>query len=163
MLFRSCPKSVWKIALDPFDSEFKKSEVIKNLQNRKASIKNLLLNQSIISGIGNIYADESLWLARIHPETPANLIPIQDLNNLLNSAKKVMSRALTKGGTSFDALYVNVNGESGFFEISLKAYGQDGKPCQRCYKEIVAIKFGNRHSHLCPNCQKKIKSKSKSK
>ncbi len=151
----SIPKSVSHIALDPFDSKFNSKAVINTMQSRKATIKYLLLNQSIMSGVGNIYADESLWMAKIHPNTPGDKLSTDQLRLLIQSVKKVMQKALAKGGTSFDALYVNINGDSGFFEISLKAYGQDGKPCSRCGSLIKAIKFGARHSHFCPKCQKK--------
>lgn len=148
------PATVAHIGIDPFAENFDSKKAIAQYQARKAGIKSLLLNQEIMSGVGNIYADEALWLANIHPNSPANLLSHNELKNLISCAKKVMKKSLQKGGTSFDALYVDVNGESGFFELSLNAYAQDGKPCKKCGSLITAIKFGGRHSHFCPNCQK---------
>jgi formamidopyrimidine-DNA glycosylase len=148
------PSSVQKIAPDPFSAEFNRDQVIAAIGRRSAAIKTIILNQNILSGIGNIYADESLWLAKIHPERPAHLLTKGEIGRVLDSAKEVMASALEVGGTSFDELYINVNGESGYFDISLNAYGQEGKPCPRCATPIKRIKFANRSSHFCPNCQK---------
>jgi len=111
------------------------------------------LNQHIVSGIGNIYADESLWLAKIHPERRANTLTKVQIDRVLQAAKEVMAQALKVGGTSFDELYINVNGESGYFDIALNAYGKEGEPCPRCGEPITRIKFANRSSHFCPRCQ----------
>jgi len=152
---RNCvPQSVQHIALDPFDEAFNRDEVIKLMKSRKAAIKNVILNQEIMSGVGNIYADESLWRTQIHPEISASDLSIKKIGHLVDVAKQVMAEAIDLGGTSFDALYINVNGESGFFETALVAYGQEGEPCPRCGRLIRRIAFGNRSSHLCPNCQK---------
>jgi formamidopyrimidine-DNA glycosylase len=143
------------IALDPFDPNFDKQAVITRIRSRKAAIKSIILNQEIMSGVGNIYADESLWRAKIHPETPSNQLSARKVTSLVDYAAEVMSEALALGGTSFDAMYINVNGESGFFDQSLAAYGQTGKPCPRCGRPIKRIAFGNRSSHFCPRCQTK--------
>jgi len=143
------------IARDPFDALFDKPTVIRQMRSRKAAIKTVLLNQEIMSGVGNIYADESLWRARIHPETAAYDLSMRKITALVDAAIEVMNEAIAAGGTSFDALYINVNGESGFFAQSLAAYGQENKPCPRCGRGIVRIKFGNRSSHFCPRCQVK--------
>jgi formamidopyrimidine-DNA glycosylase len=113
----------------------------------------VILNQEIMSGVGNIYADESLWRARIHPESPACDLSVRKIGALVDAAKTVMAEAIEAGGTSFDALYVNVNGESGYFKMSLAAYGQEHQPCPRCSREICRIAFGGRSSHFCPKCQ----------
>ena len=147
------PQSALHIAVDPFDKSFDRAAVIAKMKSRKAAIKTVILNQEIMSGVGNIYADESLWRAKIHPETPACDLSIRKIGSLIDSAKTVMSEAIEAGGTSFDALYINVNGESGFFETSLAAYGQEYKPCPRCGREIRRIAFGGRSSHFCPKCQ----------
>jgi formamidopyrimidine-DNA glycosylase len=123
------------------------------MKSRKAAIKSVILNQEIMSGVGNIYADESLWRAKIHPEIPACDLSVRKIGSLIDAATTVMAEALKAGGTSFDALYINVNGESGFFETSLAAYGQEHEPCPRCGREIRRIAFGNRSSHFCPKCQ----------
>lgn len=107
-----------------------------------------------MSGIGNIYADESLWAARIHPETPADRLSTQAVRRLLAEVRLVLAKALAEGGTSFDAQYVNVNGQAGYFAHSLNAYGQQGKPCPRCGTPIVRESFMNRGSHFCPRCQR---------
>jgi formamidopyrimidine-DNA glycosylase len=149
------PQSALHIARDPFDSAFDRSAVIAAMKSRKAAIKSVILNQEIMSGVGNIYADESLWRAKIHPEIPAADLTTRKITSLVDAAIEVMAEAIAIGGTSFDAMYINVNGESGFFETSLAAYGQEGEPCPRCGRQIRRIAFGNRSSHFCPKCQVK--------
>ncbi len=114
----------------------------------------MLLDQTTISGVGNIYADEALWAARIHPETPASTLSTRAVNRLLAEVRAVLGKALIEGGTSFDAQYVNVNGEAGYFAHSLNAYGRTGQPCPRCGRPIVRASFMNRSSHYCPHCQR---------
>jgi formamidopyrimidine-DNA glycosylase len=147
------PSCVEKIALDLFDENFDQKKVIEKINTRSISIKTAILNQNILSGIGNIYADESLWAARIHPESKSNAITPKEIERVIESAKEVMARAIEVGGTSFDELYINVNGESGYFDISLNAYGRENEPCPRCGTLIRRIKFANRSSHFCPRCQ----------
>ena len=149
------PTSALHIAVDPFDPAFDRDAVIAKMKSRKAAIKSVILNQEIMSGVGNIYADESFWRAKIHPETAASDLSVKKIGSLVDAAIEVMAEAVEVGGTSFDAMYINVNGESGFFETSLAAYGQEGEPCPRCGRQIRRIAFGNRSSHFCPNCQKK--------
>ena len=149
------PHSAQHIALDPFDPAFDREAVIAAMKSRKAAIKSVILNQEIMSGVGNIYADESLWRAKIHPEIPASDLSTKKITTLVDAAIEVMAEAVEVGGTSFDAMYINVNGESGFFETSLAAYGQEGEPCPRCGRQIRRIAFGNRSSHFCPKCQVK--------
>ena len=149
------PQSARHIALDPFDPHFNRTAVITRFKTRKAAIKSVILNQEIMSGVGNIYADESLWRAKIHPETPACDLSTKKIASLIDAATEVMAEAIKAGGTSFDSLYINVNGESGFFETSLAAYGQEHQPCPRCGREIRRIAFGGRSSHFCPKCQKR--------
>jgi formamidopyrimidine-DNA glycosylase len=154
-LTNGIPQSALHIARDPFDSAFDRSAVIAAMKSRKAAIKSVILNQEIMSGVGNIYADESLWRAKIHPEIPAADLSTRKITSLVDAAIEVMAAAIEVGGTSFDAMYINVNGESGFFETSLAAYGQEGEPCPRCGRQIRRIAFGNRSSHFCPKCQVK--------
>ena len=154
-LVSGVPTSALHIAVDPFDSAFERDAVIAKMKSRKAAIKSVILNQEIMSGVGNIYADESLWRAKIHPEIAASDLSVKKIGSLVDAATQVMAEAVEVGGTSFDAMYINVNGESGFFETSLAAYGQEGEPCPRCGRQIRRIAFGNRSSHFCPNCQKK--------
>ncbi|MEN9306008.1 MAG: hypothetical protein RLY76_1276 [Actinomycetota bacterium] len=151
------PRSFARIALDIFDPDFKNSEVVDRIRKKKSAIKRVLLDQSVMSGVGNIYADESLWRAKIHPERLAHTLSEDEINELLRAAKSVMSKALKQGGTSFDDLYINVNGESGYFAVELEAYGQEDEPCSRCGTQIKRIVFGNRSSHFCPKCQKNLK------
>jgi len=141
------------IARDLFDPEFNTKLVVESILLKKSEIKRVLLDQKVLSGIGNIYADESLWRARIHPQTAANSLTRRQLSNLLRQATAVMSEALAVGGTSFDELYVNVNGQSGYFDRTLAVYGREGEPCDRCGTPIIRISFANRSSHLCPKCQ----------
>ena len=154
-LAKGIPQSALHIAVDPFDTKFDRSDVITQMNSRKAEIKSVLLNQEIMSGVGNIYADESLWRAKIHPETPACDLSVRKIGVLVDAARTVMAEAIEAGGTSFDALYINVNGESGYFKMSLAAYGQERQPCPRCGREIRRIAFGGRSSHFCPKCQVK--------
>ena len=152
-LTKGIPQSALHIAVDPFDSKFDRAAVITKINSRKAEIKSVLLNQGIMRGVGNIYADESLWRAKIHPETPACDLSITKIGLLVDAATTVMAEAIEAGGTSFDALYINVNGERGYFKMSLAAYGQEHQPCPRCGSEIRRIAFGSRSSHFCPKCQ----------
>jgi formamidopyrimidine-DNA glycosylase len=153
-LTQGIPQSALHIAPDPFDPLFNRTSVINQMKSRKAAIKSVILNQEIMSGVGNIYADESLWRAKIHPEIPACDLSSKKIASLVDAATEVMAEAIKVGGTSFDSLYINVNGESGFFETSLAAYGQEHQPCPRCGREIRRIAFGGRSSHFCPKCQR---------
>ncbi|HEY3293247.1 MAG TPA: bifunctional DNA-formamidopyrimidine glycosylase/DNA-(apurinic or apyrimidinic site) lyase [Candidatus Nanopelagicaceae bacterium] len=148
------PRSVVHIAKDPFDPSFDKSAVLQDLQRRKVKIKSALLNQEIMSGVGNIYADEALWRAKVHPESLTSHLSSRNLRRVVDSAMEVMEEAIEKGGTSFDDMYVHVNGESGFFDLSLAAYGRTGEECPRCGTPIARIIVGLRASHYCPRCQR---------
>jgi len=148
------PSAVAHIARDPLDLRFDDRLFFERLARRNSGIKRALLDQTLISGIGNIYADESLWAARIHYEQPAASLSRAKAKLLLAEVRLVLAKALGEGGTSFDAQYVNVNGASGYFSHSLNAYGQQGKPCPRCGTLIVRENFMNRGSHFCPRCQR---------
>lgn len=148
------PSQVAHIARDPLDPHFSDAAFLSALARRGSGIKRALLDQSLISGIGNIYADESLWAARIHFDQPASSLSRVRARFLLAEVRLVLERALAEGGTSFDAQYVNVNGASGYFSHSLRAYGQQGKPCPRCGGLVVRESFMNRGSHFCPRCQR---------
>lgn len=152
-LIDGVPRVVTHIAPDLFDLKFDKKKVVSEIAKKRGQIKKVILDQGVVSGIGNIYADEALWYARVHPESIAMELSSTQILNILTAAQKVMKRALAAGGTSFDALYINVNGESGYFERSLAVYGQEGEPCRRCGTEIIRIAFANRSSRLCPACQ----------
>ncbi|MHC9045863.1 bifunctional DNA-formamidopyrimidine glycosylase/DNA-(apurinic or apyrimidinic site) lyase [Microbacterium saperdae] len=149
------PSQVAHIARDPLDAAFDDRDFRAALARRGSAIKRVLLDQGVVSGIGNIYADESLWAARIHPETPASVLSTQAVRRLLAEVRAVLMKALAEGGTSFDAQYVNVNGQAGYFAHSLNAYGRQGKPCPRCGTPIVRESFMNRGSHFCPRCQRR--------
>jgi formamidopyrimidine-DNA glycosylase len=123
------------------------------LRRKHSEIKRQLLDQSVVSGIGNIYADEALWRAEVHGARVAAKMPRRQLRTVLEAATDVMRDALAAGGTSFDALYVNVNGQSGYFDRSLAVYGREGEPCRRCGSLIGREKFMNRSSFYCPRCQ----------
>lgn len=150
------PTSAQHIAPDPFDELFDENKTIHNYQKRNIKIKSALLNQEIMSGVGNIYADETLWRAKVHPETNTSDLTTKKLSIIIECARQVMQEAIEKGGTSFDDLYINVNGESGYFEQSLAAYGQENQPCPRCARQISRITFGGRSSHFCRKCQVKL-------
>lgn len=151
------PRSFTRIALDIFDDDFDKNQVIEKWSKKKSAIKRVLLDQSVMSGVGNIYADEALWRAKVHPERMANTLSFEESNEIIRAVKAVMTKAIKQGGTSFDDLYINVNGESGYFAVNLEAYGQEDEPCSRCGTQIKRIVFGNRSSHFCPQCQKNLK------
>jgi formamidopyrimidine-DNA glycosylase len=148
------PSQVAHIARDPLDPHFDDAAFLTKLAKRNTGIKRALLDQGLISGIGNIYADESLWRSRLHYEYPTAQLPKARAKELLAQVRAVLRTALDEGGTSFDAQYVNVNGQSGYFSHSLNAYGQQGKPCARCGRPIVREQFMNRGSHFCPRCQR---------
>jgi formamidopyrimidine-DNA glycosylase len=147
------PRPVAHLARDPLDPRFDSDAVVAVLARKHSEIKRQLLDQTVVSGIGNIYADEALWRAQINGARIASLLSRGQLRTLLEAAAAVMNDALRQGGTSFDSLYVNVNGESGYFERSLDAYGREGLPCLRCGAAIRREKFTNRSSYYCPKCQ----------
>jgi formamidopyrimidine-DNA glycosylase len=147
------PLTITHIARDPLDPEFDDIAFLDALRAKKTGVKRALLDQSLISGVGNIYADESLWRAQLHFERPTEGLHADESVRLLGAVREVMNEALAVGGTSFDSLYVNVNGESGYFARSLNAYGQENQPCGRCGTPIVRVAFMNRSSYYCPHCQ----------
>lgn len=149
------PEPVAHIARDPMDPRFDPEAAVKALRSKRTEIKRALLDQTLVSGVGNIYADESLWRAKLHGLRRADKLTKVKAAELLTHATAVMNEALGQGGTSFDALYVNVNGQSGYFDRSLSAYGQEHKPCTRCGTVIVREPFMNRSSFSCPTCQPK--------
>jgi formamidopyrimidine-DNA glycosylase len=148
------PQPVAHLARDPLDPRFDAAEVVTVLHRKHSEIKRQLLDQTVVSGIGNIYADEALWRARTHGARIAASLTRDQLAGVLEACGEVMADALGQGGTSFDSLYVDVNGESGYFERSLDAYGREGLPCRRCGAPIRREKFMNRSSYYCPNCQR---------
>jgi formamidopyrimidine-DNA glycosylase len=148
------PATVTHIARDPLDPLFDDRVWVRRLRAKRTGLKRALLDQTLASGIGNIYADESLWRARLHWAQPTDELAPARARELLGQVRDVMTEALGQGGTSFDALYVNVNGESGYFDVSLAAYGQEGRPCPRCGRPIVREPFMNRSSYRCPRCQR---------
>ncbi len=147
------PAELLHIARDPLDAAFDDGEFVRRVRRSASGIKRILLNQSVISGVGNIYADEALWLARLHGDRRGDRLRVVDVEQVLAAARQVMTAALGQGGTSFDALYVNVNGESGYFDRSLEVYGQEGEPCSRCGTAVRRTSFMNRSSFFCPTCQ----------
>jgi formamidopyrimidine-DNA glycosylase len=147
------PMPVAHLARDPLDPKFNRDGVVTVLRRKHSEIKRQLLDQTVVSGIGNIYADEALWRTRVNGARVASSLTRAKLAELLDAAADVMTDALGQGGTSFDSLYVNVNGESGYFERSLDAYGREGEPCRRCGAVMRREKFMNRSSFYCPKCQ----------
>lgn len=149
------PTQVAHIARDPLDPAFDDAAFVTATRRKKSAVKRVLLDQTVASGIGNIYADEALWAARIHPETSAAGMSPRTVRRLLAEVRTVLEKALAEGGTSFDAQYVNVNGQAGYFAHSLNAYGRTGQPCPRCGHPIVRVGFMNRSSHYCAHCQRR--------
>lgn len=148
------PVPVAHIGLDPFDDAFDAAAAGRRLRRRRSTLKRALLDQTLVSGIGNIYADETLWRARRHPETPTGRLRAPEARSLFETAREVMAEAIGQGGTSFDRLYVRVNGDSGYFSRRLDVYGREGRPCRRCGVAIIRMAFMNRSSYLCPHCQR---------
>jgi formamidopyrimidine-DNA glycosylase len=147
------PEPVAHIARDPFDPGYDVEATVERMRRRDTGLKRALLDQTLVSGIGNIYADEALWHARLHWARPTATLTRPAARRVLAAAAQVMTAALGDGGTSFDALYVNVYGRSGYFDRSLAVYGQDGKPCRRCGSPVRRETFMNRSSYSCPSCQ----------
>ena len=148
------PARISHIARDPLDHSFDEDALIARIRNRSTAIKRALLDQSLVSGIGNIYADESLWRARLHGARLTAVLSRPRLRGLLSDVRAVLGEAIGAGGTSFDALYVNVNGQSGYFSRTLAVYGRDGLPCLRCGTAVRRVAFMNRSSYFCPHCQR---------
>ena len=147
------PEPISHIAPDPLEAAFDADVFAARLARRKTGVKRALLDQSLISGIGNIYADEALWRAKLHWARPTETLRGAEVSRLLEAVDDVLTEALKAGGTSFDAQYVNVNGESGYFDVSLNAYGREGEPCPRCGAPIRRDAFMNRSAYSCPRCQ----------
>ncbi|HZN18370.1 MAG TPA: bifunctional DNA-formamidopyrimidine glycosylase/DNA-(apurinic or apyrimidinic site) lyase [Micromonosporaceae bacterium] len=147
------PGEISHIALDPLDPSFVDEAFVAALRRRRTGVKRALLDQTLVSGVGNIYADEALWRAGLHGTRPADALTRPAARRLLGHVRQVLVEAIGSGGTSFDALYVNVNGESGYFDRSLNVYGREGEPCPRCGAPIRREPFMNRSSYSCPRCQ----------
>jgi formamidopyrimidine-DNA glycosylase len=147
------PPEIAHIARDPFDPLFDPDAVVAALRRRRTGVKRALLDQTLIGGVGNIYADEALWRAGLHGERLAARLSRAVAHRLLGHVTDVMTEALAQGGTSFDSLYVNVNGESGYFGRDLAVYGREGQPCRRCGTAVRREPFMNRSSYSCPRCQ----------
>jgi formamidopyrimidine-DNA glycosylase len=152
------PHEIAHIARDPMDPAFDDELFVTRVRKKASGIKRILLDQTVVSGVGNIYADEALWLAGLHGDRPGQRLTRAQVLAVLAGVRQVMASALDQGGTSFDALYVNVNGESGYFDRSLQAYGQEGRPCARCGTPVVRVSFMNRSSYFCPSCQRRPRS-----
>jgi formamidopyrimidine-DNA glycosylase len=148
------PRRIQHIARDPLDPLFDDDSFSAALRRRRTGLKRALLDQSLVSGIGNIYADEALWRARLHYARRAETLSRVQVRRLLVAVREVLADALAQGGTSFDSLYVDVNGESGYFDRSLAVYGRAGRPCPRCAAPIRREPFQNRSSFRCPRCQR---------
>jgi formamidopyrimidine-DNA glycosylase len=147
------PRPIAHIAPDPLEPAFDEAAFAAALRRRRTGVKRALLDQSLISGVGNIYADEALWRARLHWARATDTLTRPEIARLVASVREVMTTALAAGGTSFDSLYVNVNGESGYFDRSLAVYGQEGLPCPRCGTPVRRDPFMNRSAYTCPRCQ----------
>jgi formamidopyrimidine-DNA glycosylase len=147
------PIALSHVAPDPLEPAFDRRQLAARLRRRRTGLKRALLDQTLVSGIGNIYADEALWRAQLHFARATEGLRAAEIDRLLDAVDEVLRAAIEAGGTSFDALYVAVNGESGWFDRSLEVYGQEGRPCSRCGTPIVRVRFTNRSSYLCPRCQ----------
>jgi formamidopyrimidine-DNA glycosylase len=149
------PEPVAHIARDLLDPNLDLDALVSRVRRRRTQVKRALLDQTVVSGVGNIYADEALWRAQVHWARPTDKLKAADVRRVLDSAAEVMSEALVQGGTSFDELYVNVNGQSGYFDRSLAVYGRENEECRRCGALVRRDAFMNRSSFSCPVCQPK--------
>ncbi|MGY1591746.1 bifunctional DNA-formamidopyrimidine glycosylase/DNA-(apurinic or apyrimidinic site) lyase [Geodermatophilus sp. SYSU D00708] len=147
------PRRLAHIAIDPLDDSFDTAGFSAALRRRRTEVKRALLDQTLIGGVGNIYADEALWRARLHGARPTDKLTRAQVEDLLAGVRDVLGEALAQGGTSFDSLYVDVNGQSGYFSRFLAVYGQEDRPCPRCGTPVVRESFMNRSSYSCPSCQ----------
>jgi formamidopyrimidine-DNA glycosylase len=147
------PGRLAHIAIDPLDDSFDADGFSAALRRRRTEVKRALLDQTLIGGVGNIYADEALWRARLHGNRPTDKLTRAQVADLLEGVRDVLGESLAQGGTSFDSLYVDVNGQSGYFSRHLAVYGQVDRPCPRCGTPIVRESFMNRSSYSCPQCQ----------
>ena len=154
---RGLPGPARHIARDLLDPHLDRTGLLARLRRREGAVKRALLDQGLVSGVGNIYADEALWRAGLHGERAAASLRPVELRRVLDAAAGVMTEALAQGGTSFDSLYVDVNGSSGYFSRSLAVYGQQGRPCPRCGTAVVREAFTNRSSFRCPRCQRRAR------
>jgi formamidopyrimidine-DNA glycosylase len=154
------PAEIAHIARDPMDPLFDDEAFVAALRKKHTEVKRALLDQTLISGVGNIYADEALWRVKLHGARPTDLLTRPAARRLLAAVREVLSEAIGAGGTSFDSLYVNVNGESGYFDRSLNAYGREGLPCHRCGTPMRREAFMNRSSYSCPHCQPRPRPRS---
>ena len=152
------PPLLAHIARDPLDPDFDDDEFVERVRRRRTGLKRALLDQTLVSGIGNIYADETLWRAQLHGERPTERLSRPTVRRVLQHARDVLNEAVAAGGTSFDALYVSTEGVSGLFEHSLNAYGREGEPCARCGRPLRRESFMNRSSFSCPRCQPRPRS-----
>lgn len=142
---------VGKLGPEPLDMT--KKEFLTRLRGRRGHIKPLLLNQTFVAGVGNIYADESLWYAKLHPLRDAASLTDREASELYNAIRRVFRKAIGVGGTSFDATYKRINGESGEFQEDLRVVGRAGEPCYRCGTPILKTVVGQRGTYYCPHCQ----------
>jgi formamidopyrimidine-DNA glycosylase len=147
------PGEIAHIARDPLDPQFDERAFRAALRRRRTGVKRALLDQTLVSGIGNIYADEALWSARLHYARPTDTLRHTEVTRILTETQTVLRSALAAGGTSFDSLYVNVEGESGYFGRALAVYGRSGQPCRSCGTPIKRDPFMNRSAYTCPRCQ----------
>jgi len=154
------PAAIAHIAPDPLEPAFDLAAVTARIRSRRTGIKRALLDQSLVSGIGNIYADEALWRAGLHWARQAQLLRPAAIDRLFGSVREVFAESLSAGGTTFDSLYVNVNGQSGYFERSLAVYGRAGQPCRRCAAPVRRDPFMNRSAFSCPKCQPRPRARS---
>ena len=147
------PSPVAHIARDPLDPLFDDTAFAAGIRRKRTGVKRALLDQSLVSGIGNIYADESLWRTGLHYARPTETLTRPVIARLLANVRDVLTDSLAAGGTSFDALYVSTEGVSGLFARDLAVYGRRDEPCLRCGTPIRREAFMNRSSYLCPRCQ----------
>lgn len=145
-------KSISKLGPEPLSDAFTFDNLKPRIMRHRKDIKTVLLDQSVMAGLGNIYVDEVLWKVKIHPETPADHLNDEDIQNIIEVSNQEMEKAIAAGGSTVRS-YVDATGHKGNMQNSLKVYGKEGTPCPRCGTEIEKIKVNGRGTHFCPHCQ----------
>ncbi|MEN2765592.1 DNA-formamidopyrimidine glycosylase [Ornithinibacillus xuwenensis] len=146
-------KPLNQLGPDPFDKEFTFDYFYKKFKNTNRSIKSVLLDQTVVAGLGNIYVDETLFKARVHPLKKSDKLTKKEVQEIQKQAIHTLEEAVAQGGTTIRS-YVNSQGEMGMFQQELSVYGQENKGCKNCGKPITKMKVGGRGTHICLNCQK---------
>ncbi len=147
------PVPLRQVGREPFSRKVTPEWLAEQARARSRALKNFLMDGRVLAGIGNIYASEILYAARLHPSTPVGRLSLEDWTRVLKEARRILRAAIAAGGTTV-AAYLNSRGETGFFQLQLLVYGRGGEPCVSCGRPIDRISQGGRSTFFCPHCQK---------